>query len=87
MPGRKGFAAAEACGLGMGSELSDRERAVLRALGRAWDRIVWSGLVLVAIAADLWFALFPSAYPWTPFLLGLFTGIAFSGFAFTRARR
>ena len=50
-------------------------------------RIVSSGVLILAIVADVWYKLFPLGYPWCHFFLGPFTWIAFSGLAFTRARR
>ncbi len=71
----------------MGSELPEVQKMVLRELGRAWDRIVWSGLVILALVADTYYTLFPPGDAWSLFALGLFTGMAFTGLAFTEPRR
>ena len=71
----------------MGSELPEMGKAALRELGRAWDRLFWSCLVLLALAADVWYTFFPSGYAWSQFVLGLFTGMAFTGLALIGTRR
>ena len=91
MTGRTETARAFPCSgdaaLGMGSELPEMGKVALRELGRVWDRLFWSGLVVVALVADVWYTVFPSGYAWSSFVLGLFTGMAFTGLAFVRARR